>query len=194
MLIWAVIGIGLGFVMGWDNYAHIGGFIGGAGLAYIITAEEPTVARSALIWNIIAITCALVVVVSFGMVAKNYGNSQRKEALRRSYNSVQRLEGALIPAFKWRGRPEDGDSQVLASRLRTAASGVERVSGIDDPRADEVCKRLVDLAGKRAAVLDEAKTNLQAITPENSNYRDVEVALDNYLAWWEARAEEIGLK
>jgi len=71
---------------------------------------------------------------------------------------------------------------------------MEGISGIDDPQADEVCKRLVDLAGKRAAVLDEAKTNLQAITPENSNYREVEVALDNYLAWWEARAEEIGLK
>src|SRR5204863_9362985 len=92
MLIWAAFGIVFGFIVGADNVAHAAGFIAGAALAYAIPAEEPTIARSALIWNITAIACALVVVVSFVMVAKNYGGSQTQAALRRSYESVSRLD------------------------------------------------------------------------------------------------------
>ena len=193
MLIWAALGIGLGFVFGWDNYAHIGGFIAGAAMAYAITAEEPTIARSALIWNITAIVCALVVVVSFAMVAKNYGNSQRKAAVRRAYGSVHRLENALVSGFNWKGRSEDGDPQGLASKLRTAASGVDRISDIDE-RLNEICGRLVDQAGKRAALLDQAKTNPEAITASNSNYGEVEAAIQDFLAWWQAKARELGIE
>ena len=192
MLIWAALGVGLGFIMGFDNYAHIGGFIAGAAMAYVIPAEEPTIARSALIWNITAIACALVVVASFAMVAKNYGNSQKKAAIYRSYESVARLEKAFIKGFKWK-LPGDGDPQALATQLRTAASGVSRVSEIDG-QSNEICGRLVDMAGKRAALLDSAKTNPAAITESNSNYGEVDAAFKEYLAWWQGKTRELGIE
>lgn len=191
MLTWAALGIGLGFVMGFDNYAHIGGFIAGAALAYAIPAEEPTIARSAVIWNITAIACALVVVASFAMVAKNYGSFQSKAAVDMSYDSVARLERAFIKGFHWRG-PQDGDPQALATLLRTAASGVGRITEID-PKSDEIRGRLVDLASKRAALLDSAKTNPDAITEANSNYAEVDAAIKDYLAWWQGKRREFGI-
>ena len=191
MLTWAAFGIALGFVFGWDNYAHTGGFIAGVALAYAIPAEAPTIARSALIWNITAVACALVVVVSFAMVAKNYGRSSTLDAMDRSYQSVARLETALIKGFKWRA-PGDGDPQAVATQLRTAASGVSRISELD-PRADEICGRLIDLAGKRAALLDSAKTNPDAITGANSSYDEVETAIKDYLAWLQDKKREIGI-
>jgi rhomboid protease GluP len=193
MLIWAAFGIVLGFMFGWDNYAHIGGFIAGAAMAYAITAEEPTIARSALIWNITAIACALVVVASFAMVAKNYGNSQRKAAVGRSYGSVQRLAIVLDSAFNWRGRPEDGDPQALATKLRTAASGVERIPDIDTQLSD-ICRRLVDQAGRRAALLDAAKTNPEALRESNSNHGELDAAIKDYRAWLESKARELGIE
>jgi hypothetical protein len=191
MLIWAAFGIVLGFMFGWDNHAHIGGFIAGVGMAYAIPAEEPTVARSALIWNITAIACALVVVVSFAMVAKNYGNSQRKAAVARSYGSVQRLALVLDSAFNWRGA-QDGDPQGLATKLRTAASGVERIPDID-PQLSDICRRLVEQAGKRAALLDAAKTNPEALRESNSNHSELDTAIKDYRAWLDSKAHELGL-
>ena len=190
MLTWAALGIGLGFVMGFDNYAHIGGFIAGAALAYAIPAEEPTIARSALIWNITAIACALVVVASFAMVAKNYGNFQRRVAVDRSTGSIQRLGIVLESAFKWRG-PGDGDPQALATKLRTAASGLERIPDFD-PELNEICRRLVDQAGKRAALLDAAKTNPEALRESNSNHGELDAVILDYRAWFENRRRELG--
>ena len=192
MLTWAAFGIALGFFMRFDNYAHIGGFIAGAALAYVISAEEPTIGRSALIWNITAIACALVVVASFAMVAKNFGGSQRQAAVYRSYESVGHLEKALIKGFNWRA-PDDGDPQALATQLRTASSGVSRVSEIDS-QSTEICARLLDLADKRAALLDSAKTNPKAITESNSSYDEVRAAIKDYLAWWEAKTRELGIE
>ena len=182
MLIWAAFGIVFGFIVGADNVAHTGGFIAGAALAYAIPGEEPTIARSALIWNITAIACALVVVVSFAMVAKNYGNSQRTVALARSYDSIQRLGIVLDRAFEWRGRPEDGDPQALATKLRTAASGVERGPEID-PQLSDICRRFVEQARKRADLLDAAKTNPQALRESSSNHDELDAAIRDYQVW-----------
>ena len=188
MLIWAGFGIVLGFLFGWDNYAHIGGFIAGVVLAYAISAEEPTVARSAMIWNITAIACALVVVASFAMVAKNYGSFQSKASVDMSYDSVARLERAFIKAYHWKS-PQDGDPQALATLLRTAASGVGRISEID-PQSDAIRAHLVDLASKRAALLDSAKTNPAVITDANSRYDEVDAALKDYLVWWQGKKNQ----
>ena len=182
MLTWAAFGIGLGFLFGWDNYAHIGGLIAGVAIAYAISAEEPTVARSAMIWNITAIACALLVVASFAMVAKNYGSFQSKAVVARAYGSVQRLAVALDSAFDWKGRPEDGDPQAIATRLRTAASGVERVPDVD-PQLSDILRRLVEQSVKRAAVLDAAKTNPEALRESNSNHAELDAAIRDYRAW-----------
>jgi membrane associated rhomboid family serine protease len=190
MLIWAGIGFVFGFLMGADNVSHAGGFIAGAALAYVISGEEPTLARSAMVWNIVAIACALVVVGSFAMVAKNYGSSRTHVAVERSYNSVSALEQAFINAYQWTSAG-GADPQQLASNLRTAASSVERNSDID-PQLKEISRRLTDLATARAALLDAAKTNPSVITGANSRYDEVDAALKDYLTWWRDKRREFG--
>jgi hypothetical protein len=125
-------------------------------------------------------------------VAKNYGNFQRRVAVDRSTGSVQRLGIVLESAFNWRG-PEDGDPQALATKLRTAASGVERIPDVD-PQLSDICRRLVDQAGKRAALLDAAKTNPEALRESNSNHGELDAAIKDYRAWLESKAHELGIE
>ena len=192
MLLWAGAGIVFGFLMGADNVSHAGGFIAGGILGYLIAPEAPTLARSALVWNVTAIACALVVVLSFGMVAKNYGSSRTQIAVDRSYNSVSALERSFIGAYTWKSAA-DGDPQQLASSLRTAASGVERVSDLD-PQLKEICDRLIELARARAVLLDTAKTVPTAINEANSSYDQVDAAIKDYVAWWHGKRREFGLE
>jgi hypothetical protein len=190
MLIWAVAGFIYGFVMGADNVAHAGGFVAGAALAYVIPAEEPTLARSALIWNITAIVCALVVVASFGMVAKNYGNAQAESSIMQSFESAARLEDEFRRSANWK-TPADGDPRELASRLRTAASSLNRYADLDS-RSQQICARLVDLANKRAAALDAAGAGGAPVAEANN--QEIQSAFEEYLAWWHAKRRELGLE
>jgi rhomboid protease GluP len=192
MLIWAGAGIVFGFIMGADNVSHAGGFIAGAALAYVIPAEEPTLARSAFVWNVTAIVCALVVVGSFAMVAKNYGSSRTHVAIERSLETFKGFERSFIDAYNWTSA-DDRDPQQLASNLRTAASSVERFSDID-PQLKEISKRLTDLATARAALLDEAKTNPAVITGANSSYDEVAAAFEDYIVWWRSKRREFGFE
>jgi hypothetical protein len=46
-------------------------------LGFIIKGEHPSTSREAMAWNAAALCSALLVVVSFVMVAAHYGESQR---------------------------------------------------------------------------------------------------------------------
>jgi rhomboid protease GluP len=75
MLIWAAFGV----VVTWgfaDQAGHIGGFIAGAAMGFVIAGEHPVTKRDAMLWNVAAILSALVVVISFVMVAIHYGEFQ----------------------------------------------------------------------------------------------------------------------
>ena len=57
MLIWAGIGIMFGFFIGANNVAHVGGFIAGGALGFVLAPDAPTTASSAVRWNGAAIGC-----------------------------------------------------------------------------------------------------------------------------------------
>jgi rhomboid protease GluP len=76
MLIWAAFAVVVTFSSA-NQIAHIGGFIAGGALGFLIKGEPPATSREAVVWNAAAIFSALLVVVSFALVAVHYGESQR---------------------------------------------------------------------------------------------------------------------
>ena len=76
MLIWAAFAVLVTFSSA-NQVAHISGLIAGAAMGFLIRGEQPATTREALGWNAAAICSALLVVVSFVMVAAHYGQSQR---------------------------------------------------------------------------------------------------------------------
>src|SRR6185436_18242682 len=94
MLIWAGIGIVFGFFIGANNVAHIGGFIAGGALGFVLAADSPSIASSAARWNGTAIACIGLVAISFVMAGRVFGTEQEKDrqresAVRKAKNAIQ---------------------------------------------------------------------------------------------------------
>jgi rhomboid protease GluP len=192
MMIWAIIGFVYGIFIGADNVAHAGGFVAGVGMAYAVPPDTPSIARTARIWNAVAVGCALLVVASFTMVAINYGKFQSFALFERLHNNAALLESSYIKSLEWRD-PANGGSKELASKLRAAAAGVERLEDAD-PQVTDDCRRLVEVANKRAAVLDSAETNPQAV--DNSaveSYAEWSEAIDQFARWWRGIRQNVGV-
>jgi membrane associated rhomboid family serine protease len=59
---WAVFSLVFGFLMGADNWAHLGGLIGGAALAFVVPLERD---RVSIAWNTAGILSAALVPLAF---------------------------------------------------------------------------------------------------------------------------------
>jgi rhomboid protease GluP len=62
---WALYGFLFGFVVRADNICHLGGFITGALLGYIVERERTRHAQLTPVWNTLAIGCGLVTLAAF---------------------------------------------------------------------------------------------------------------------------------
>jgi membrane associated rhomboid family serine protease len=213
MLIWAAIGFMFGAMMGANNVAHAGGFVAGAGLGYLIAPNAPESARSASIWNILAVVCVLALASSFALAGKNYGvlqaqvreyerDRQQDEVRRRQGQDVIRLWEHMRDAEKaWEESNAPGSSkqapQEIAETLKGVASGVESVPQIDD-RSNEIRKRLVDLLNKRASVLGNAasvsgKNNSRVLLASTGEIQEADNIFKSYLEWEDSVLEKYGL-
>jgi rhomboid protease GluP len=65
---WAVFSLVFGFLMGADNWAHLGGLIGGAGLAFVVPPEREQVS---IAWNIAGALAAALVPLAFFFALMN---------------------------------------------------------------------------------------------------------------------------
>lgn len=63
---WALYGFVFGFVVRADNICHLGGFITGALLGYIVERERAHHDQSTPLWRGLATGCSLLVLVAFG--------------------------------------------------------------------------------------------------------------------------------
>jgi rhomboid protease GluP len=59
---WAIYSLIFGFLMGADNWAHLGGLIGGAAVAFVVPPERE---RVSITWNIAGIVAAALVPLAF---------------------------------------------------------------------------------------------------------------------------------
>ena len=203
MLIWAAIGIVFGFFIGANNVAHIGGFIAGGGLGFLLEPDSPATSASATRWNAVAIACIGVVAISFALAGKAYGTEQEKSAKlekigRRHQNAYELAQIAKQARSTVReslnlnreegSQPRDNAAQI-AAQLRQAAGDLEKASFVDD-RSSEIKARLVELLNKRAKLFEDAKDSEMLGKAAKSDLEPLRAAFTDFAAWENDAAQE----
>lgn len=178
MLIWASVGIVIGFVMKFNNVAHIAGFLAGAALAWIISANEPRTERLVKYWNAVAIACAVIITISFVMVAVHYGSVQGGFKLSRRVDNARET---IAKSFEWEGQSQE--SAQLATELRTAATDIQGIISIDQT-SDAQRRLIVDLLNERARLFDGVQTDASApVRSRDEHYERFAVIHEDYKKW-----------
>jgi hypothetical protein len=192
MLIWAAFGIIVTLTYA-DQAGHIGGFISGAALGFIIKAEPPATTRAALGWNVAAICSALLVVVSFVIVAVNYGNRQTGETILNLDKSVRQLSQAYYDSLNAADPASEIASKAVRD-MRSAASDIGKIDRIDDT-SDEIRRRLVEMANRRAELIEKAKTDPSGPRDSaESDAKEIETVITDYHKWVESVMSRYGLE
>jgi rhomboid protease GluP len=201
MLTWAGINILIGFAPGINNVAHIGGFLAGGALGFLISSQHPTMARSANVWNLLAVISVLLIVISFTMVAKNYGSVQQQavkeqeatskgELVIRLYKAVKDATIALDDAEAITDKSNLAD---VAKNLRRNATDIANIGQIDE-RSNEVRQRLVALINKRADKLEKAvKTPSLSPAASAEEVAEYSAVFKDYQEWQDSVLEKYGL-
>jgi rhomboid protease GluP len=202
MLIWGGIGIMFGYFIGANNVAHVGGFVAGGALGFLLEPDAPSAAKSAFRWNAAAIACVAVVAVSFVMAGRVYGAEQEKGSQRetlgrrferaREFAQVVGKAGDVIDAsFNLNGEP-GADTQnravEIANELRRIAGDLEKAATTDD-RSGAIRIRLIELLNKRAKAFEQA-TNDSRMTAAISADREAFTAVFREYSDWEDDALE----
>jgi len=202
MLIWAAIGIMLGFFIGANNVAHVGGFVAGGGLGFVLKPDAPSTASSAARWNGAAICCIGLVAISFVMAGRVYGaeqerSSQRELTGRRHQSAyelaqlVKQARSSVAESFELKNDPARltrSNSAKTAIELHRIAGELEKAPVFDD-RSTAIKTRLIELINKRAKSFEEA-TNDRMIAAAASADRDAFVAAFRDFSDWESDAAQ----
>lgn len=203
MLIWAAIGIMFGFFIGANNVAHVGGFVAGGALGFVLEPDAPSVARSAIRWNAAAIACVAVVAVSFVMAGRVYGAEQEKdnqrETLTRRFERAREFAQAVGNAgdsidgsFKLNLAP-GGVTRIraveMASEFRRIAGDLEKTPAIDD-RSSAIRNRLIELLKNRATAFDQAVSDSMIAAAITADRQAFTAVFNEYREWEDDALEE----
>jgi len=202
MLIWAGIGIMFGFVIGANNVAHVGGFVAGGALGFVLAPDAPSTVGAAARWNTAAVMCIGLVAIAFVMAGRGYGSEQDKQAERevntrrgRSIvefaKTVEGISETVDNSFTVKLQP-GGDHKAQALGVATAltrASGDLDKALLDDERATAIKARLIALINKRAKAFEDARDD-PAITAAALADREAFEAVFNDFSEWENSAAE----
>ena len=203
MLIWAAIGIGLGFIIQANNVAHIGGFIAGGALGFVLEPDAPSTAGSAARWNAVAIACIVLVAISFAMAGRVYGTEQEKtnqrELTRRraqtAYELVQIVGqaryavGESLNSIRGSVRPTRSDAVETATMLRRIVGELEKAPIVDD-RSTALKSRLIELLQKRAKAFEEAEIEAVIVAAAKSDIDNFSAVFNDFDAWENDAAQE----
>jgi len=203
MLIWAGIGIMFGFFIGANNVAHVGGFVAGAALGFVLAPDGPSTASSAHRWNAAAIGCVALVAVSFAMAGRVYGAEQEKasqretvvrryERAREFAEAVGKAGGSIEASFDLKREPPAATRNrvvEIAADLRSIAGELDKAPTIDD-RSAAIKNRLVELINKRATAFDQAVNDAMIAAAVSSDREAFTAAFNEYSDWEDGVLEE----
>ncbi|MFY9609313.1 MAG: rhomboid family intramembrane serine protease [Blastocatellia bacterium] len=195
MLIWAGIGIMFGFFIGANNVAHIGGFIAGGAIGFVLAPDAPVTVRASAVWNAAAIACIGVIAISFAMAGSVYGSQQEKmlerEVKRRQGQAVFELgsivENAKNTIDQTSGLESEGsdaleDARAIAAELRRISGELEKSPAIDE-RSSAIKKRLIDLINNRASAFDAVKNDASFVAATSAGREPLDQAFSEFLQW-----------
>ena len=202
MLIWAGIGIMFGFFIGANNVAHVGGFVAGGALGFVLEPDAPSTATSAVRWNGAAICCIGLVAISFVMAGRVYGAEQEKgsqrEAAGRRYERAREFSLVVAEA----GESVDDsfdlnrelgvtrkDAVARAIELRRVAEKLDKAPTIDD-RSAVIKTRLIELINKRANALDQAVNDSMIAAALSADREAFAAAFKDYSDWVNSAKKE----
>jgi membrane associated rhomboid family serine protease len=211
MLTWGAVGLMFGFFIGANNVAHIGGFIAGGALGFVLAPEAPGTVRAAALWNAAAIACVGAVAVSFTMAGVNYGSAQdseeRAQKERREIEAKwQHGKDVILLAEKVSNAEKlvfdkndlnpktSRDTRDISKDLKSAALDIETAPKIDQ-RSDQIRNHLVELINKRASAFDTAGRSAPAFAlAAFSDLDSLRDAFKNYYEWEDSILSEYGLE
>jgi hypothetical protein len=140
-----------------------------------------------------AVCSALLVVVSFVMVAINYGNRQTAQTVLDLDKSVRQLDQAFHATLGVSDTASESASKAVRE-LRGAASDIGGLDRIDGP-SDDLRRRLIDLANRRADLFDRAKSNTTAPAESaQADVKELEMVITDYRNWLESVMSRYGLE
>ncbi|MEK6302515.1 MAG: rhomboid family intramembrane serine protease [Acidobacteriota bacterium] len=211
MLIWAGIGLVFGFFIGANNVAHVGGFIAGGALGFVLAPDAPTTVRGASLWNAVAIACVGLVAVSFTMAGLSFGSQQdvavQAQKTRREFETkrergkdvillserVHNAEELVFSEDDLSSHPSR-DPVEIAKGLKSAALDIKNAPGIDQP-STQIRNRLVELINKRAAAFETpVRKGSASVPPAFSDLVSLKDAFKSYYEWEDSVLSEYGLQ
>ena len=151
-----------------DNYAHIGGLLGGVVLALAVPYMRPNEKRAPIAWRALQFICLVVIFVSFVAAFRDYSGPPLAFS-----NLTKRRVPSVVPYFD---RMKEGNQLLgesfrslmtaLENRnevgdLRAATDAIDRGIGtvnsvpVVDPEADQYRARLLDLLTQQKNILNE---------------------------------------
>ena len=147
-------------------------------------------------WNAAAITCVVLVAVSFVMAGRVYGAEQEKANQRavasRRYQSayefsqiVENAGDVLDRSFALNVKPGDETRKEvvdMAAALRRVAGELEKAAPPDD-RVAAIKVRMVDLMNKRANALEQAKNDSTTAAAISADHQAFDAVFDDYADW-----------
>jgi rhomboid protease GluP len=158
-----------------DNYAHIGGLLGGIALALAIPYMRPDEKRAPLVWRALQLICLVLVFVSFVGAFRNYSGPQlafsnlttkRVPSVVTYFERMKEGNQLLGDSFKslmtaLDGKNESTDLRAATDAINRGISAVNSVPGID-PEADRYRARLLDLLTQQKNILTEFEQSTSA--------------------------------
>ncbi|HWN99984.1 MAG TPA: rhomboid family intramembrane serine protease [Blastocatellia bacterium] len=204
MLIWAAIGLVFGFFIRANNVAHVGGFIAGGILGFVLEPEAPGTVRASAFWNATAIACVGVVAISFAMAGKSYGSAQ--DAEEQAAKKMRRGDDVILLSNRVRSAralvfdqddlnpTKSRDAKDISKDLKAAAVGIQNAPEIDS-RSDQIRNRLVELLNKRANAFEAVGRDGQAFaTVAFADLESLSDAFKSYYEWEDSILLEYGLR
>lgn len=203
MLIWAGIGIMFGFFLGANNVAHVGGFVAGAALGFVLKPDAPSTVGSAARWNATAIACIGLVAISFVMAGRAYGSQQEREVqsatvARRYQNDyefaqiVERAGDSIDDSFNVNRKPGSATREFAvktAAELRRIAGELDKAQ-VPDDRVSPIKTRLIELINERAKAFEQAKDDAMVAAAITSNREAFDAVFEEFQDWEKTVIEE----
>ncbi len=154
--------VGRGFI---DNAAHLGGLAAGAALALLVDYRRPgEQGKVELIWRVLQVAAIVIVVVSFGLVAKHFGEFEVSQPSRIEQNRIE----DFVTYSKAINDAQDAMGMVLldkdASRIEGTLQQLNKLTALD-PQADIVRDRLKSLLVEAKDINESMKREV-ASSPE----------------------------
>lgn len=204
MLIWAAIGLVFGFFIRANNVAHVGGFIAGGILGFVLEPEAPGTVRASAFWNATATAFVGVVAISFAMAGKSYGSAQ--DAEEQAAKKMRRGDDVILLSNRIRSAQalvfdqddlnpaKSRDAKDISKDLKAAALGIQNAPEIDS-RSDQIRNRLVELLNKRANAFGAVGRDGQAFAAVAfADLESLSDAFKSYYEWEDSILLEYGLR